>query len=202
MLKSSAALFVFTLGCAPKVSDIFHEPHHHFAYKSPNVTAWDVQVPPHTSTLMHEHKYDYLFVTLGGPATITSAAYRGLTTHLSLQDGEIRYAPGPLIHVARNDGDLPFHNVTIELTQPSTHVMQCDSPCVYKSDEWTVYSMTLAPGEHVDTKDAFLVAVSYVNLAHGREQPIRGGPGKIGDTHNPLTNAGTADARFVMLEFK
>jgi hypothetical protein len=62
--------------------------------------------------------------------------------------------------------------------------------------------MTLAPGEHVDTKDAFIVAVSDINLTHGREQPLRGGPGKVGDSHNPLTNAGPADARFVMLEFR
>jgi hypothetical protein len=201
MLRPGLALFMLTLGCAPTVTDIFHEPHHHFVYKSGVVTAWDVHVPPHETTLMHEHKVDYLFVTLG-PATITSAAYKGLTTHLTLHDGEIRFAKGPLTHVARNDGPLEFHNVTIELTQPSTNVTPCDSPCVYKSDQWTAYSMTLAPGEHVDTKDAFIVAVSDINLTHGREQPLRGGPGKVGDSHNPLTNAGPADARFVMLEFK
>lgn len=202
MLKrSAAALFVLTSGCAPKVSDIFHEPHHHFAYKSDRVIAWDVYVPPHTATLMHVHQYDYLFVTLG-PAQITSQAYRGLTTHLDLHDGEIRYTIGPLTHVATNDGPTMFHNATIELTQPSTHVMQCDSPCVYKSDQWTAYEMALAPGQQVDTKNAFIVAISDINLTHGREQPIQGGPGKMGDTHNPLTNAGATDARFVMLEFK
>lgn len=202
MLKRwAAALFVCTLGCAPKISDIFHEPHHHFVYKSSNVIAWDVHVPPHTATLMHAHKYDYLFVTLG-PAKITSQAYQGLTTHLDLHDGEIRYTKGPLTHIATNDGSLMFHNVTIELEQPATNVVQCDSPCVYTSDQWTAYEITLSTGQQVDTKDAFIVAVSDINLTHGREEPIRGGPGKVGDTHNSLTNAGRNDARFVMLEFK
>lgn len=202
MLKPwAAALFVLISGCTPKVSDIFHEGHHHFVYKSPNVIAWDVYVPPHTSTLMHEHQYDYLYVTLGA-AKITSQAYKGLTTHLDLHDGEIRYTKGPLTHVATNDGPLMFHNVTIELLQPATNVTPCDSPCVFKSDHWTAYAMTLAPGQQIDTKDAFIAAISDINLTHGQEQPLRGGPGKVGDTHSPVTNAGPTDARFVMLEFK
>jgi len=201
MLRPWAALFVFTLGCAPKITDIFHEPHHHFAYKSPDVTAWDVHVPPHTATFYHQHTHDYLFVTLG-PATITTKVYKGLTNHLDLHDGEIRFTQGPLIHMATNDGATPFHNVTIELNNPSTNVTQCDSPCVYTSDQWTAYSITLAPGEHVDTKDAFIVAISDINLTHGREQPLRGGPGKVGDSHQALTNANRSDARFLMLEFR
>ncbi len=202
MLKPSvAALFACTLGCTPTISDIFHEGHHHFVYKSPSVIAWDVHVPPHTSTRYHEHKYDYLFVTLG-PATITSHAYKGPTTHLDLHDGEIRYTKGPLTHMATNDGASMFHNVTIELEQPATNVVPCDSPCVYTSDQWTASAMTLGPGQQVDTKNSFIVAISDINLTHGREQPLRGGPGQVGDSHTPLTNAGPTDARFVMLEFK
>jgi hypothetical protein len=202
MLKRlAAALFVCTVGCAPKIVDIAHESHHHFVYKSPNVIAWDVHVAPHTATLNHVHTYDYLFVTLG-QAKITSQAYRGLTTHLDLHDGEIRFTKGPLTHMATNDGPLMFHNVTIELEQPVTNVTPCDSPCVYQADQWTAYEMTLAPGQQVDTKNAFIVAVSDIDLTHGRERPIIGGPGKVDDTHNPLTNAGRTDARFVMLEFK
>ena len=200
MLKPWAALFVCTLGCAPKISDIFHEGHHHFAYMSGDVIAWDVHVPPHTATGYHEHKFDYLFVTLG-PATITTTAYNGLTNHLALADGEIRYAKAPLIHLARNDGPADFHNVTIELKKPDTNVAPCDSPCVFQSDQWTAYEMTLAPGQSVDTHNAFIVAVSPINLTHRPEKPLIGAPGKIGDSHNPLTNAGSADARFVMLEF-
>ena len=201
MLRPWAALFVITLGCAPKITDIFHEGHHHFAYMSGDVIAWDVHVPPHTATGYHEHKFDYLFVTLG-PAAITTKVYQGLTAHLALRDGEIRYTKGPLIHMANNDGATEFHNVTIELKKPPTNVVQCDSPCAFTSDQWTAYSMSLAPGEHVETKDAFIVAISDINLTHGREQPLRGGPGKVGDSHSPLTNAGPGEARFVMLEFK
>ena len=108
----------------------------------------------------------------------------------------------PYTTLFRSHGATPFHNVTIELNNPSTNVTQCDSPCVYTSDQWTAYSITLAPGEHVDTKDAFIVAISDINLTHGREQPLRGGPGKVGDSHQALTNANRSDARFVMLEFK
>lgn len=202
MLKASAAaLFVCTLGCGPKIVDISQEAHHHWVYTSPDVIAYDVHVPAHTSTLYHVHKYDYLYVTLG-PATITSTPYKGLTTHLALHDGEIRYTKGPLTHIATNDGDAMFHNVTIELEHPATNVVQCDSPCVWTSDQWTASERTLSPGQQVDAKNAFIVAVSDISLTHGSEQPLRGGPGTIGDTHNPLTNTGSADARFVMLEFK
>ena len=201
MLKPWAALFVLTLGCSPKVYSIFQEGHHKFAYKSDRVIVWDVHVPPRTATRMHEHDFDYLFVTLG-PAVVTSIPLHGAPTPLVLQDGEIRFTKGPLTHVARNTSNQPFHNVTIELTKPSTNVTPCDSPCVYTSDQWTAYAITLAPGEHVDTQDALVVPISYVNLTHRPEQPLRIYPGQVNDTHHPLTNAGPSDARFMLLEFK
>lgn len=164
--------------------------------------AWDVRVPPHAATLMHQHNLDYLFVTLG-PATVTSVPYRGETVHMALHDGEIRYTKGPLTHKAINDGNYPFHNVTIELNKPSTNVTPCDSPCVFTSDQWTVSEMSVPPGYHTDSVNAFIVAISDVYLSRPRPgKPLRGGPGMVGDTQTSLTNAGRDTARFVLLEFK
>jgi len=201
MLKPWAALFVLTLGCSPQVYSIFQEGHHHFAYKSPQVTVWDVRVPPRTSTRMHVHDKDYLFITLG-QAAVTSIPLKGAPTQLILQDGEVRFTKAPLVHEARDDGNQPFHNITIELAQPATNVTPCDSPCVMTSDQWTVYSIGLAPGEHVDTKYALIVPLTAVNLTRRPMQPLHLFPGMVNDTHSPLTNGGPADARFIMLEYK
>ena len=201
MPRPWAALFVLLLGCSPKPVDIFHEPHHHFVYKSDKITAWNVMVPPRTATLMHEHDMDYLFVTLG-PAVVTSLPLKGAPTQLVLRDGEVRFAKAPLIHVADNYSNEPFHNVTIELAHPATNVTPCDSPCVLTSDQWTVTRMTLAPGERYDTKFAIIVPLVAVELGRRPNQPLHLVPGQVNDTSVPVTNSGPADARFITVEFK
>lgn len=198
MLKAWAALSVLALRTgAAQVTPITNEPHHHLVLTTDRVRVFDVHVAPHTVTLMHQHDYDYLFITLGD-ATVTSARQGDGTSQLVLKDGEVRFSKGGFAHTASDDGDQPFHNVTIELLHPSTKVGPCALPCVLSSDQWTVSSATLAPGDHVDAHDALAVAVSPVDLG----APLRGGPGARALVHGPLTNHGTTDAKVLLLEFK
>lgn len=203
MLRAWTALSVMTtfavlaLGCETGITPITSEPHHHLVMTTDRVRVFDVHVAPHTVTLMHQHDYDYLFITLGA-ATVTSARYGDGVSQLVLRDGEVRFSKGGFAHTARVDSDQPFHNVTIELLHPSTHVLPCALPCVFSSDRWMVSSATIAPGGHVDTRDALAVAVSPVDLG----APLRGDPGAFAMVHGTLTNNGSADARLVLLEFK
>ena len=97
---------------APEV-EITAEPAHHLALQNSYVRVFKVESPPHGATLMHRHRHDYFFVTLG--ATEVSNAVEGKApVTLKLQDGETRFVPGGFAHIARNLASTPFRNVTIE----------------------------------------------------------------------------------------
>jgi len=147
----------------PAVVPLTSEPSHHLALTTDYVRIFDVTAAPHATTLIHRHDSDYLFVTLGD-ADITSARTDAPPTHLVLKDGAIEYAPGGFAHSVANNIDRPFHNITIELLRPSTHVAPCTDSCsrpaacptnghcatVTRSitaDQWVANTITLQPGE-------------------------------------------------------
>jgi hypothetical protein len=45
--------------------EITAEPSHHLALENEFIRVFKVEVAPHASTLMHRHRHDYVFVTLG-----------------------------------------------------------------------------------------------------------------------------------------
>jgi quercetin dioxygenase-like cupin family protein len=201
MMKTWAALFVLALGCGEgdKIYPITEESHHHLVMQDDRVRVFDVHVAPHSETGIHTHNYDYIYVTLG-PAKVVSHVYHDSSHALTLSDGEVRYTKAPLVHSAINNGDTPFHNVTIELLHPATHVAPCTLPCTLTSDQWTVYSLTVPPADSVNAHDALVVAVSPVNLIEDGPS-LTGNPGALARLHGPLRNGGPGDARVVVLEF-
>ena len=96
---------------------ITSEPHHHLSLQNDYVKVYEVEVAPHESTLLHQHDRDYVYITIGD-AQVTSAIPGRPEVHLKLADGEARFSRGGFAHVARNDADTPFRNVTIELLRP------------------------------------------------------------------------------------
>ena len=45
--------------------EITSEPSHHFSLENEFIRVFKVEVAPQASTLMHRHRHDYVFVTLG-----------------------------------------------------------------------------------------------------------------------------------------
>ncbi len=97
------------------------EPHHHLKIENEYVRAYYVEVPPHGETQLHQHDNDYMFVTLGD-SDVTNAVLGKPEVHLQLKDGEVRFTRGGFAHVARNNSDAPFRNVTIEFLHPQGEV--------------------------------------------------------------------------------
>lgn len=100
---------------APEV-EITAEPHHHLSFENKSVRVFNVEVDPHTETLMHWHRHDYMYVVLG-PAEIVNAVKDKSPATVKLQDGETRFSPASFAHIAHNIGDQPFRNVTIEILE-------------------------------------------------------------------------------------
>lgn len=211
---------------APEV-EITSEPSHHLALQNDFVRAFRVEVAPHAATLMHRHRHDYLFVTLGD-SHVSNEVEDKPPVDLKLRDGETRFAAGSFAHIARNLADTPFRNVTIEILQDEK-LRTAPSPWKEESREQTfaggrtrilfvkdglrVSEINLDAGatlpSHHHDGPHLLVAISDLDLRSDVDgQGPMPGKFKAGDikwlpggyTHT-LTNTGDRLARFVTVEF-
>jgi hypothetical protein len=115
ILLAVLLLFAFSLSAqGPVAVPIPQEPHHHLVLENEYVRVFRVTVPPHEATLLHQHDVPYLYVALG-PADVINAVQGKPEARLVMADGQLGYSPGHFAHIARNDSDSPFNNVTIEL---------------------------------------------------------------------------------------
>jgi quercetin dioxygenase-like cupin family protein len=227
-----AALFlvvvVFAFVQAPSEVEITNEAHHHLALENEYVRVFKVEVGPHESTLMHRHRHDYLFVTLGD-SQVTNEVEGKPPVDAALKDGETRFTPGNFAHIARNRADTPFRNVTIELMQDEKahsappahwnedrglHVLNAGTQeILFVKDNARVSEFELPPGGAIPTHHHngphLVVAITDLDM----RSDVQGrGPStvqlKAGDikwvpggyTHT-LTNTGKQAAKFVAVEF-
>jgi quercetin dioxygenase-like cupin family protein len=207
--------------------EIISEPSHHLALENEYIRVFKVEVAPHASTLMHHHRHDYVFVTLGD-AHVSNEVEGKPPVELKLTDGDARFVAGNFAHVARNLSDQPFRNVTIELMQdeklrqtPSHWPEEAGEKTfpgdrrkiLFVKDGVRVSEVNLEPGavvpSHHHDGPHLLVAVTDLDIGSDVEG-MGQMPGKFksgdvkwlpgGYTHT-LTNVGKSPARFVTVEF-
>jgi quercetin dioxygenase-like cupin family protein len=226
-----ALLFLGILLAAQTASEveITAEPHHHAALENAYVRVFKVEVAPHQATLMHRHRHDYVFVSLGASEVENDVAGKPPVT-LKLQDGETHFTPGNFAHIAKNLADTPFRNVTIEFLQDEKahqtplpkwdeerglQVLQGGTKDImFVQDGVRVSELDLQPGgvipKHHHAGPHLVVAVTDLGL----RSDVEGKPAtlrvlKAGDiawieggyTHT-VTNVGQQPAKFVALEFQ
>jgi quercetin dioxygenase-like cupin family protein len=173
---------------APEV-EITAEPHHHLTFENKSVRVFNVEVDPHAETLMHWHRHDYIYVTLGATEIVNAVKDKPPAT-VKLQDGETHFSPATFAHIARNISDQPFRNVTIEILEDEAlhnstakwdedrglDILQGGTKEVlFVKDGIRVTEFELQPGGvvplHHHAGPHLLVAVSDLDL---RENEIRG----------------------------
>ena len=221
----ASVLFAQTV---PGEVEITNEGHHHLVLENKYVRVFSVEVPPHSATLMHRHRHDYIFVTLGASDVESDPAGKP-PVHLKLQDGETEFAPGNFAHIAKNLADTPFRNVTIEFLQDE-EARKSPSPrwdeergvdvleggtrdILFVKDGIRVSEVDLQPGgvypKHHHAGPHLVVAVSDLRLRSDKagDGPtaiqMKSGEGKWvagGYTHT-LTNIADQPAKLITLEF-
>ena len=207
--------------------EITAEPHHHLVLENPYVRAFYVEAPAGQATLMHRHRHDYIFVTLGD-SHVSNEVEGWKPIDLTIKDGETRFAPGDFAHIARNLANTPFRNVTIELMQDAEsrknpykwdedralHVFNKGTQDVmFVKDGVRVSEFELLPGgmvpSHRHNGPVLFVAVNNLGLhndVQGQKPAaldLKSGEVKwfdAGFTHE-LMNPGKSAAEFVTLEF-
>ena len=105
------------------------EPHHHMVYEDSTIRVLRVRVPPHDTTLLHEHDPDYFWISLGA-STLVNAKPGTPDATVTSPDLAFHYSVGNFAHVARNPGDGPFDNITVELLRTQTDVRNLCEPAV------------------------------------------------------------------------
>lgn len=209
-----------------KPLEITSEPGHHLLLHNAYTRVFAVELPPHASTRLHLHRYNYLFVTLG-TAQIENEVQGKPPVRMNLLDGETELASGPFAHVIRNVGNTPFRNLTIEILRPPAAGAQAQPEgrglsldmglaieTLYDTAQVRVVDFQLNPGAHVDIHEDkwphLLVAVSELKLRdqrpNGRGMDLNQKPGDIswsqgGHAHS-FTNLGLHPARWIDVEFK
>jgi len=232
-MKQAAAValvLVMMLACARKTQEveITNEGHHHLVLENELVRVFQVEVGPHDATLMHRHRHDYLFVSLGS-ATVSNEVEGKAAAQLKLQDGQTGFLAGKFAHIARNLAASPFRNVTIELLQDEKartapqpkwdeeRGMQVlhggTQEILFVKDGARVSEIELQSGgmmpSHHHNGPQLVVAVSDLDLRSDVESqgatPVQLKSGDVkwipgGYTHT-LTNLGKQPAKFVTVEF-
>jgi hypothetical protein len=125
MKHAAAALLCLSCGLtaaasAQKPVPVSKEPHHHLVYTDERLRVFRVDVPAHSSTMLHEHAVDYVWIAVGSSEFVN--AVRGAAeVRVVAQDGSVHFTRGGFAHLARIDGDRAFQNVTLELPQAQTN---------------------------------------------------------------------------------
>lgn len=211
--------------------EITAEPFHHLAFENQYVRVFQVEVPPKRSTLLHRHRHDYAFVTLGA-SEVRNEVESKPPVALKLADGEARRVDGNFAHVATNLASTPFRNLTIEILPAGkrrAYARRNLKPEWERGlevlDRGTVHTLFVKDGlratdvelpvggelpRHTHTGPHLVVAITDLevrNQANGKPAlTVRKKAGEFewlpaAVTHT-VTNTGKAGIRLVSIEFK
>lgn len=118
MIRSLLLVLILTTTLAaqsPQAVEITAEPHHRLVFENAQARVFFVDVAPHTDTLMHAHRHDYIYVMLGNSEVVNEVQGKPPAPG-KLTDGQVGFAPGNFVHIVHN-GAHPFRNLTVELLE-------------------------------------------------------------------------------------
>jgi hypothetical protein len=226
VLSAAALLYGETYGSG--AVEITAEPHHHLVLENQYVRVFKVEVPPHGETLMHRHRHDYMFVTLGDSDIENDVAGKS-PVKLKLEDGETHFAAGNFEHVAKDLAGTAFRNVTVEFLKDA-QAQKRPAPkwdqerglnilrggtqdILFAKDGARVSEIELQPGGMMPRHEKgplLLVAISDLELrGEAKDDRANALQVKAGDIKwmpsgygHAMTNVGKEKARLVLVEFQ
>lgn len=142
-------------GGAPPVVPVESASYHVPVFRNELVTVLNVQIPPRRDSGYHRHSLDSIAVlmndatrtnqTLGAEPVARAAQPRGTVTFTP-------YGSEPLVHTVTLQGEQTFHNIVVELEQPSAgRFSPAERPAAYSkvldNERVRVWRLVLQPGE-------------------------------------------------------
>ena len=188
MNRTAIALLSLSCGLAAsafaqKSVPVTSEPHHHLVYTGQRLRVFRVEVPAHSSTLIHEHAVDYFWIAVGASEFVNAAVGKD-EVKVVAQDGSVHFTRGGFAHLARVEGALPFRNVTLELPEAQTHPRNLceavipteptDCPAAMKTAAMTFTGGTVRPEFETDQVRVTLLTIApggTLEIAKGATAP-------------------------------
>jgi hypothetical protein len=96
--------------------EITAEPHHKLVFANGRVRVLDIIIPPHSETLMHWHRHDYVYITLGDSRVVNTVKGKE-PVKVEMRDGQTGFLRGGFAHFAQNLSAGTYRNVTVEFLQ-------------------------------------------------------------------------------------
>ena len=128
-MKLLLAVFVLSLSAIfpvalvseqePTVIPLASEPHHRLALHNDYVNLYEVTVAPGDSVRLHRHDTDAISLSLS-ESLVTVHTPGKADVQQKLAYGQIRLQALGFVHSTLVEGDIPFHNITVELLLPQT----------------------------------------------------------------------------------
>jgi hypothetical protein len=221
---------VFLSAQASREVEITGEPHHQAVLANHQVRVFKVEIPPHSETLMHWHRHDYVYVTLGSSQVVNTVKGKD-PVNVEMRDGQTGFLRGGFAHMARNLSGQPYRNVTVEFLQDDKlrHAPEHWDPAhpeedrgldilnggtqeiLFVKDGVRVSECELQPGAslHLHAGPHLIVALTDSKLRGdiarkaSRIIPMKRGESRwAGGSAQILTNTGDHSSKFVTLEFR
>jgi quercetin dioxygenase-like cupin family protein len=211
---------------APPFIEITAEPNHHLMFENQVVRVFKVELAPHAAMIVHTHRHDYFFVSLG-ESHIENDVVGKPPALRTFRDGETFFVPGDFAHTAKNLSDQTFRVVAVEVMQNDKaqmafkwdedrglHILNGGTrDILFIKDGVRASDLELQPGgvlpKHHHTGPHLVIAVTDLDLRSDVEGK---GPSQVqlkagdaawvkgGDTHT-VTNIGKQNAKLITLEF-
>jgi len=222
----ASAVLAAAQAVAPSTIEITAEPNHHLLFENKYVRVFKVELAPHAAMLVHHHRHDYFFVSLG-PSDIENDVAGKPPALRKFQDGETFFVPGDFVHTAKNLSDQTFRVVAVELLRNDKgqmshqwdedrglHILNGGTQDIlFVKDGVRASDLELQPGgvvpKHHHNGPHVVIAVTDLDLRSDVEGK---GPSQVqlkagdaawvkgGATHT-LTNIGKQNAKLITLEF-
>ena len=219
------AVLAAAQGAAP-IIEITAEPNHHLMFENEFVRVFKVQLAPHAAMIVHTHRHDYFFTSLG-ESHIENDVVGKPPALRTFRDGETFFVPGDFAHTAKNLSDQTFRVVAVELMRNDKaqmehkydedrglHILNGGTQDIlFVKDGVRASELQLQPGgvlpKHHHNGPHVVIAVTDLDLRSDVEGK---GPSQVqlkagdaawvkgGATHT-LTNVGKQDAKLITLEF-
>jgi quercetin dioxygenase-like cupin family protein len=224
------ALAVTVLAAAqilpPPTIEITAEPNHHLMLENRFVRVFKVELAPHAAMIVHNHRHDYFFTSLG-ESHIENDVVGKPPALRTFRDGETFFVSGDFAHTAKNLSDQTFRVVAVELLQddkskPSPkwdeerglHILEGGTrDILFVKDGVRASDLELQPGgvvpQHHHAGPHLVIAVTDLDLRSDvagkapTQVQLKAGEvawAKGGATHT-LTNIGKQNAKLITLEF-
>ncbi|MFZ1807518.1 MAG: hypothetical protein WAU36_09865 [Cyclobacteriaceae bacterium] len=137
---------------------VHEEPLHHPVFRNENARILDVIAHPNDTSLIHQHSYNYCYVTIdGGKIWVENKGEDGRTLELPVgfTGGYFENPQQPLVHRFANRSDglirlIAIENLTHGNTKDSIHPLLTNEELLINNHQFLVTKISLSPSQQLD----------------------------------------------------